>query len=216
MVERLWRSVKYEDVYLRDYETPAEARLGLARYFAYYNHLRRHSSLGRRTPASVYGLERTPAAERLLAMPSEMSMIEIPGLRPVAWLGEEVNMRGDGCSIAAAAVASAPLRYDDPPPLRLPLQIATLTLTQDFLSHLIKEKEHPYDARISCSIGDRRDLRALPCFGGWDRVFQHGKPRNHCGRCVLGACIDRAGDENPREIRRISEDADVCRRHRYA
>ena len=34
MVERLWRTVKYEDVYLRDYETPAEARLGLDRYFA--------------------------------------------------------------------------------------------------------------------------------------------------------------------------------------
>ena len=57
MVERLWRTVKYEEVYLRDYQTPAEARLGLARYFWYYNHLRRHSSLGRRTPASVYGLE---------------------------------------------------------------------------------------------------------------------------------------------------------------
>jgi len=111
MVERLWRTVKYEDVYLRDYETPAEARLGLARYFAYYNHLRRHSSLGRRSPASVYGLERTPAAERLLATPAETSMIEIPGWRPAAWLGEEVNMRGDGRSIAAAAVASAPLRY---------------------------------------------------------------------------------------------------------
>ncbi len=54
MVERLWRTVKYEDVYLRDYETPAEARLGLGRYFAYYNHLRRHRSLGRRTPAVVY------------------------------------------------------------------------------------------------------------------------------------------------------------------
>ena len=56
MVERLWRTVKYEDVYLRDYDTPAKARLGLGRYFGYYNHLRRHRSLGRRTPASVYGL----------------------------------------------------------------------------------------------------------------------------------------------------------------
>ncbi|MFW6132895.1 MAG: integrase core domain-containing protein [Planctomycetota bacterium] len=45
--------MKYEDVYLRDYQTPGEARLGLGRYFGYYNHLRRHSSLGRRTPASV-------------------------------------------------------------------------------------------------------------------------------------------------------------------
>ncbi len=53
MVERLWRTVKYEDVYLRDYETPAEARLGLERYFGYYNHLRRHRSLRRGRPRSV-------------------------------------------------------------------------------------------------------------------------------------------------------------------
>ena len=56
MVERLWRTVKYEDVYLRDYHMPAEARVGSARYFAYYNHLRRHRTLGHRTPANVYGL----------------------------------------------------------------------------------------------------------------------------------------------------------------
>jgi putative transposase len=36
-VERLWRSVKYEDVYLRAYETPSELRAGLARYFEFYN-----------------------------------------------------------------------------------------------------------------------------------------------------------------------------------
>lgn len=56
MVERLWRTVKYEDVYIRDYQTPAEARLGLNRYFTYYNHRRRHRSLNRQTPAKVYGL----------------------------------------------------------------------------------------------------------------------------------------------------------------
>ncbi len=56
MVERLWRTVKYEDVYIRDYQTPAEARLGLKRYFTYYNHRRRHRSLNRQTPVKVYGL----------------------------------------------------------------------------------------------------------------------------------------------------------------
>lgn len=56
MVERLWRTVKYEDVYIRDYKNPAEARFGLRRYFAYYNQRRRHRSLNRRTPAVVYGL----------------------------------------------------------------------------------------------------------------------------------------------------------------
>ena len=53
-VERLWRSVKYEDVYLRAYETPRELRAGLARYFTFYNARRRHSALDRRTPDAVY------------------------------------------------------------------------------------------------------------------------------------------------------------------
>jgi len=54
MVERLWRTVKYEDVYIRDYKNPAEARFGLRRYFEYYNRRRRHRSLDRKTPAAVY------------------------------------------------------------------------------------------------------------------------------------------------------------------
>ena len=53
-VERLWRSVKYEDVYLRAYETPADLRKGLVRYFDFYNARRRHSALDRRTPDAVY------------------------------------------------------------------------------------------------------------------------------------------------------------------
>ena len=53
-VERLWRSVKYEDVYLRAYETPTELRAGLTRYFMFYNTRRRHSALDRRTPDAVY------------------------------------------------------------------------------------------------------------------------------------------------------------------
>ena len=53
-VERLWRSVKYEDVYLHAYETPASLRAGLTCYFQFYNGRRRHSALGRRTPDVVY------------------------------------------------------------------------------------------------------------------------------------------------------------------
>jgi putative transposase len=53
-VERLWRSVKYEEVYLRDYQTVWDARHGLARYFAFYNAERLHQALGYRTPAAVY------------------------------------------------------------------------------------------------------------------------------------------------------------------
>ncbi len=53
-VERLWRSVKYEDVYLRAYETPAALRAGLTGYFTFYNAERRHQSLNRQTPDAVY------------------------------------------------------------------------------------------------------------------------------------------------------------------
>lgn len=52
--ERLWRTVKYEEVYLHDYATPREARLGLTRYLDFYNHQRVHQSLDYATPAEVY------------------------------------------------------------------------------------------------------------------------------------------------------------------
>ncbi len=53
-VERLWRSVKYEHVYLHAYESVTEAREQLAGYFAFYNGERPHSSLGARTPDAAY------------------------------------------------------------------------------------------------------------------------------------------------------------------
>jgi putative transposase len=53
-VERLWRTVKYEEVYLKDYETPREAMQGLATFFVRYNEWRQHQALGYQTPASVY------------------------------------------------------------------------------------------------------------------------------------------------------------------
>lgn len=53
-VERLWRTVKYENIYLHDYETVADARKGLSRYFPFYNRERFHESLGYRTPEQVY------------------------------------------------------------------------------------------------------------------------------------------------------------------
>ena len=53
-VERLWRSVKYEDIYIRCYEAVPELHDGLGRYFAFYNDERPHQSLGYRTPAEVY------------------------------------------------------------------------------------------------------------------------------------------------------------------
>jgi putative transposase len=53
-IERLWWSVKHEDVYIRDYENPAAARAGLARYFEFYNTRRLHQALGYRTPRAVH------------------------------------------------------------------------------------------------------------------------------------------------------------------
>jgi len=53
-VERLWRSVKYEEVYLRAYDSVADARASLGRYLVFYNALRPHSSLDARTPDHAY------------------------------------------------------------------------------------------------------------------------------------------------------------------
>ena len=56
-IERLWRSVKYEEVYLRDYADGWEAQAPLGRYFEFYCQRRIHQSLGYRTPAAVYGVK---------------------------------------------------------------------------------------------------------------------------------------------------------------
>ena len=52
--ERLWRTVKYEEVYLHSYTSPREARQGLTRYLDFYNHGRLHQALAYRTPAEAY------------------------------------------------------------------------------------------------------------------------------------------------------------------
>lgn len=53
-VERLWRSLKYEEVYLHAYESVAEAKAGISAWVTFYNHERLHQGLGERTPAEVY------------------------------------------------------------------------------------------------------------------------------------------------------------------
>ena len=55
-VERLWRTVKYEDIYLQDYGDLRSVVEGLTRYFRFYNQERRHQSLEERTPAEVHGI----------------------------------------------------------------------------------------------------------------------------------------------------------------
>ena len=80
-VERLWRSVKYEEVYLHDYGSPREARQGLSRYFDFYNHDRPHQGLGYRTPAEVH----FPAAGAAPRGGREGS----PRREPTPWLHQE-------------------------------------------------------------------------------------------------------------------------------
>lgn len=54
MVERLWRSVKYEDIYPRGYELLPEVKRGLGKYFPFYNKSRSHQGLDYQTPEEVY------------------------------------------------------------------------------------------------------------------------------------------------------------------
>jgi putative transposase len=72
-VERLWRTVKVEEVYLRDYQTVTEAAYSLGRYFEFYNNRRLHQALGYRTPAEVYGVAvGTPVALRAPCVPTAL------------------------------------------------------------------------------------------------------------------------------------------------
>ena len=72
-VERLWRTVKVEEVYLRDYQTVTEAAYSLGRYFEFYNNQRLHQALGYRTPAEVYGVAvGTPVALRAPSVPTAL------------------------------------------------------------------------------------------------------------------------------------------------
>jgi putative transposase len=74
-VERLWRTVKVEEVYLRDYQTVAEARYGLGRYFEFYNNRRFHQALDYRRPAEVYGVAvGTPVALRAPFIPTAVTV----------------------------------------------------------------------------------------------------------------------------------------------
>ncbi len=86
-VERLWRSIKYEEVYLQAYQTVAEARVGINAYLEFYNRRRPHQSLGYRTPAQVY--QKGQAEKRVAA--------QEPGLtsglvKPSVGAGDSLNL----------------------------------------------------------------------------------------------------------------------------
>lgn len=71
-VERLWRSVKYEEIYLHGYDTVSDVRRGLTRYFDFFNQRRPHTALARRTPNTVYF---TALPELLLLPPRAIPLI---------------------------------------------------------------------------------------------------------------------------------------------
>ena len=85
--ERLWRTIKYENVYLNDYCTPRAARLELAQYLEFYNRERPHQALDYRTPAEAYFDARRVALETGLARPG-------PGLREEDEQGSLSKLRG--------------------------------------------------------------------------------------------------------------------------
>jgi putative transposase len=100
MIERLWRTVKYHDIYIHGYETIGEARSGLTKYFDYYNHERPHSSLGGATPAEVYGI-----AKQKEHLPTEWnrSMLFIEQMK--------FQMFPDAAAVALRAPFAAPGKH---------------------------------------------------------------------------------------------------------
>jgi putative transposase len=79
-VERLLRSVKYEEVYLNAYASVPEARAGIGRYLGFYNAVRPHSALGGRTPDQIYFIQPLLAAARPTAAVhlSEAASVDAP------------------------------------------------------------------------------------------------------------------------------------------
>jgi len=87
-VERLWRSIKYEEVYLKAYQTVAEARAGIDSYLEFYNQERPHQALGYRTPAAVYehgNLQNRRLPVKKQGIPSGM-------VTPSPWAGDSLNL----------------------------------------------------------------------------------------------------------------------------
>ena len=82
LAERLWRTVKYEEIYLREYDDGHELIRSLRQYFDYYNHRRPHKSLGRRRPAEVYQA----------SAPSLRSAPASPPLRKATELNETLQL----------------------------------------------------------------------------------------------------------------------------
>ena len=106
-IERLWRTLKYEDIYLRDYADGHDLHHGLERYFAFYNHARPHSALGGRTPAEVHGAS---ASRVQLARPSRRT----PCGQRVHAQAAVWTSRGQSASCPHLADTHAPVAHTAP------------------------------------------------------------------------------------------------------
>ena len=86
-VERLWRSIKYEEVYLKAYQNGSEARTGIGGYLEFYNQQRPHQALDYRTPAEMYLSEQTEkeAAAQEAGLPSGL-------VKPSVGVGDSLNL----------------------------------------------------------------------------------------------------------------------------
>ncbi len=86
-VERLWLSIKYEEVYLKAYQTVTEARAGINAYLEFYNRQRPHQALSYRTPAEVYqnGQEEKEAAAQEAGLSSGV-------VKPSVGVGDSLNL----------------------------------------------------------------------------------------------------------------------------
>ena len=75
-IERFWRTIKYEEVYLKTYESVSEARAGLSAYITWYNHERRHSGIGKNRPYQIMtGIEEKFRQDNTTKMTKSSSQI---------------------------------------------------------------------------------------------------------------------------------------------
>jgi putative transposase len=94
-VERLWRSLKYEEVYLRDYQMIPEARRGICEWFEFYNHHRPHQALDYRTPAEVYGISKLKGSGTVTeAIDAAIAPVgPRPPCKRAALTGDEIHLK---------------------------------------------------------------------------------------------------------------------------
>jgi putative transposase len=106
-VERLWRSLKYEEVYLNAYASVAEAKAGIGSWLGFYNEERQHQSLGYRTPRQAYEAE-CPRICGRSALPTGCAFAHIPtGTTANHEIDvDEEDDRSDAMTVAPAAIGT--------------------------------------------------------------------------------------------------------------